>query len=159
MPSPYIRPCMMLFGARYDELSELVLMKLMIASELLTLNTSNVGNTWMRPNRNVRATLKSSWMIRSTNVARSDSRLYVSDGWPKTPVGMMTCPAGHGAGQLVGYRVEPRVTTILRSLVGPALLWNAMLTLMPQPMSLVPAIFQLGRYGMSSANSSQSPRP
>ena len=60
MPRPYIRPCMMLLGARYDVDRELVVMWLMIASELFTLNTSNVGRMVKRLTLKVRETLKSS---------------------------------------------------------------------------------------------------
>src|SRR4030095_3306412 len=99
----------------------------MIASELLTLNTSNTGSTLTRPTLNVRETLKSSCVIRSTNVARAGSRYMIKEGWPNTPVGIMIWFAGHGDGQSAGYRVIPRVTFIVRVLVGLLLLCSATL--------------------------------
>ena len=58
---------------------------------------------------------------------------------------MITCPAGHGDGQVAGYRVLPRTTVISVELVGLALFWYAKLKLTPKPISRVPESFQLGR--------------
>ena len=53
----------------------------------------------------------------------------------------------------------PRVTFMMRELVGLALLWSATLTLMPQPTGVVPASLNLRRHGMSRAKSSQNATP
>src|SRR5262245_30306748 len=100
--SPYNRPCMKVFGARNDVLSALAVTELMIASELLMLNTSNVGMMLKRCSRKFRLTLKSSCVIRSLSAALSATRLNVMLGWAKTLVGRITWPAGQGDGQSAG---------------------------------------------------------
>src|SRR5207244_10211144 len=109
----------------------------MIASELLMLKTSKVGAIVVRPTLKFFDSLKSSCVMRSTNAAlygTSATLSAVGDVTdPMNVVGRITAPAGHGAGQFVGYRVVPRVIVMLRVVVvlvagGLGLLWNAALS-------------------------------
>src|SRR5438552_11973240 len=100
----------------------------MIASELLMLNISNAGETVARPTLKFLEILRSSCVMRSTNDALHGTTATVSEvgavGEPMKVAGRMIAPAGHGAGQVVGYRVVPRVITRLRVvavLVAPGL--------------------------------------
>ena len=86
----------------------------MIASELLMLNISKVGRMLTRSIRNVRVTLKSSWLMRSMNDELYGSSGIASVVWDIAVVGAMICPAGHGAGHVDGYRVVPRVNVMFR---------------------------------------------
>src|SRR5438094_8737600 len=98
----------------------------MIASELLMLNISNAGETVTRFTLKFLDTLISSCVMRSPNVAPVGTMLTVIDaGWNDD--GRITAPAGHGAGQLAGYRVDPRLIVITSLLFGAWLLWNAAL--------------------------------
>src|SRR5437762_3915623 len=108
----------------------------MTASELLMLKTSNVGAIVVRPTLKFLASLKSSCVIRSTNAALYGTRAIASCvgvvGEPMNVAGRITAPAGHGAGQFLGYTVVPRVIVMLRVVVvlvaaGLWLLWNAAL--------------------------------
>src|SRR5688572_23926095 len=103
----------------------------MIASELLRLNTSKVGSTEMRPKRNVLATFKSSWVMRSTCTPALGTRATVIDVWFATDRGTTTVLAGHGAAQTAGYRVVPVVNVITRLLVAGMLLCSAALNVTP----------------------------
>src|SRR3981081_3671009 len=106
----------------------------MIASELLMLNISNAGEIVARPTLKFFEIFRSSCVMRSTNDALYGTIATVSAvgvvGEPMNVAGRITAPAGQGAGQVVGYRVVPRVMTTLRVVVvlvaaGLSLLWNA----------------------------------
>src|SRR5712691_3767631 len=90
----------------------------MIASELLMLNISNAGAIVARPTLKFFETFRSSCAMRATNDGLYGTTATVSDvggvGEPMNVAGRMMAPPGHGAGQVVGYRVVPRVMTMLR---------------------------------------------
>src|SRR5262245_35980380 len=108
----------------------------MIASELFTLNISKVGSTLTRLNLKVFETLRSNCVMRSLKNACGGCSATVSVVWFMIADGPMIWPAGHGAGQLAGYRVVPRVKVMLAVValvVGGDgwLLWNDALNRMP----------------------------
>src|SRR4051794_11783007 len=115
----------------------------MIASELLMLNTSSCGDTVKRFSLKVFCTFRSSWLIRSVKVVVVGTRLTVAEvdaaAEPMKLAGRMTAPAGHGAAQFAGYRVVPRVITIVCELFGPWLLWNEPLNWIPYGSGYEPA--------------------
>src|SRR5436190_21433013 len=106
-----MRGCMTELAKPADALRTLFVTVLMIASELLTLNISKVGNTVNRFILNDFDTFKSSWLIRSRKKAFQGVRGTFSElgvvGEPRNAVGRITCPAGHGALQFAGYKVVP----------------------------------------------------
>src|SRR6266851_2836195 len=123
----------------------------MIASELLMLNISNAGDTVARPTLKFFETFRSSCAMRSTNDALYGTTATVSDvgavGEPMNVAGRMMAPAGHGAGQVVGYRVVPRVITRLRVVAvvvadGLSLLCSAPLSCTPHFSCTEPASFR-----------------
>src|SRR2546428_2809787 len=136
----------------------------MIASELLMLTSSNDGEIVARPTLKFFDPLKSSCVIRSTNAALYGTTATVSDvgavGEPMKVAGRITAPAGHGAGQVDGYRVVPRVITTLRVVAvldaeGLWLLWNAALNCTPHFSGSEPASFRFLLNGIELFRSSQ----
>src|SRR5262245_51153718 len=74
--------------------------------------------------------------------------------------GRITAFAGHGDGQPAGYRVVPRVMTMLRVVVrlvadGPRLLWNAALSWIRPGSGYEPASLRFLLKGIELSRSSQ----
>src|SRR5438093_1578992 len=136
----------------------------MIASVLLMLKISTLGATVARPTLKFFDSLKSSCVMRSTNAALYGMSATLSAvgvvGDPMKVDGRITVRAGHGAGQLAGYSVVPRVMVMLRVVVvlvadGLWLLWNAALSCTPQGSGYDPASFRFLLNGMPFSRSLQ----
>jgi hypothetical protein len=74
----------------------------MMASELVTLNTSNTGSTLIAPSLEGARHLEVELIDALHERGAGGSRYRMSDVCPKTSAGMMICRAGHGAAQLAG---------------------------------------------------------
>ena len=113
-----MRGCITEFANPYDELRTLFVTVLMMASELFTLNISNVGSTVNRFTLNDFCTLISSWLMRSRKNACGATSARLNElgavGDPRNDVGRITWPAGQGAGNWRGTRRTSRDCHVLR---------------------------------------------